>query len=113
MDIAVGGTSINEWASGEPSLLLQSGLLDLLKAYRPTQILFHQGERDFALHTSTEEYKAHFKYIVSAIRSVVIDAPIYISTASYESKFSDWTKDNSVTIAQRALVNGKDLLQGP
>jgi len=82
--IAVGGSALSRWLPGgdlhtrwvETKLKLDAAGIAV------THVLWHQGERDAQLGTSTEAYTEQFGALVATLRELGIDAPIYPAVAS-------------------------------
>jgi hypothetical protein len=111
---AVGSTEVARWAEGGDVNQALTRTIESTKGrYRITHILWHQGESDFRLKTTKDEYMRSFLSLVHSIRSKGVYAPIFISIASFEQGYKDWIQENPVTLAQKALVNGSDILAGP
>ena len=83
--IAVGGTSVTDWAPGGPIHQRLIYTLQRLSAasLMPTHILWHQGESDAAGNTTVADYKMKFMEIVKTIRNTKINAPIYLAVATH------------------------------
>jgi hypothetical protein len=81
--IAVGGSSIREWAAGGAQ---HARIADAKRALdrhglRVTHVLWHQGESD-ALSMNQAEYVRAFGSVLDGIRAAGIDAPVYVAVAS-------------------------------
>lgn len=81
--IAVGGTRVHTWT---PDGLHFPRLIKVQEAFasqglKPTLVLWHQGEAD-AKHTTKEEYVERFTRMLEGMRSLGIDAPVYVAIAS-------------------------------
>ena len=75
---SVGSTTVQNWASGELSISMQSAIRDVhAKGIQLTHILWHQGEADRT--TSYESYKSSFLQMADNIRAAGIKAPLFIS----------------------------------
>ncbi len=82
------GEASSEIARWSPNGDLFLRLLETLRQLRksglePTHLLWHQGEADAMKKTSAENYQRHFRAMVNGLRREGIDAPVYISIASY------------------------------
>ena len=80
----IGGSEIARWVPGgdlhvrvreSAEILEQAGI-------RPTHVVWHQGEADHSLGTSTETYRRRFGELVDSLRAYGIAAPIYPAIAS-------------------------------
>lgn len=114
--IAVGGSSIERWATGDCFDKLQQTLNYLDSQHiRLTHIFWHQGETDNILNTSTAKYMEQLGIILQTIRKTQ-SADLYISLASFYS--GSVTKPLGVDIAirkaQQEFINeNKTVLEGP
>ncbi|WP_276504719.1 sialate O-acetylesterase [Terrimonas pollutisoli] len=114
--IAVGGSSIERWATGDCFDKLQQTLNYLDSQHiRLTHIFWHQGETDNILNTSTAKYKEQLGAILQTIRKTQ-SADLYISLASFYS--GSVTKplgiDSAIRKAQQEFINeNKTVLEGP
>jgi hypothetical protein len=113
--IAVSSTNIQDWATGECSVLLKQTLEELKsKNVKLTHILWHQGESNSG--TPKEEYKDNLRKIVSIIRTNGQLAPFYCSIASLApaSEKSSSGIDTNVQQAQIEFINeNSGILAGP
>lgn len=106
--IGVGSTTVSDWAPGGKCYPL------LTKAIKEnhdiTHIFWHQGESDNLAGTSEEDYTNKMNQIIDTIRREGIEAPIYISVASYILGKIDINVQN----AQKKIVDySKNILPGP
>lgn len=111
----IGGTKIARWQEGGDLNDMMLGVVaDLQRRYRVTHFLWHQGERDLNLQTSSADYAASFRSLVASLRSAKVDAPIFISVGSRCGQPGDWKDEDVITTAQRGLVDpAKGLFAGP
>ena len=101
---AIGATQISEWAPGG---LLHKDLLRNIDAatdagYTFTHLLWHQGESDAVLGTSTQDYEDRFHALLSAIREHGVDAPAFVAVTTRCSAF---IPNPEIRKAQQDLVN--------
>lgn len=99
----VGGTAISRWqADGDLNDRLLAMLAGLQHGYKVTEMLWHQGENDFANSTSAKVYRRSFLSLLESLRRRGIDAPVFaaISTKCGPS----WVPNNPTATAQRELV---------
>jgi Carbohydrate esterase, sialic acid-specific acetylesterase len=94
---------MRRWAPGGDLFpRVRQSLMGLAQAgLSPTHILWHQGETDAGLATSTEVYQQAFRQMVEAIRALGIKAPIYVAVASY----CYGTSSEQVRAAQRGVID--------
>jgi hypothetical protein len=110
--IAVGQTLIRQWVpGGEWHHRIVDTIRDLERAeLKISHLLWHQGESDAKQHTSGVEYSDHFASMLESIRLEGVDAPIYVSVAT-------WTRGThsvgEIADAQRSLVDHRKILSGP
>jgi hypothetical protein len=114
---AIGGSLVSHWASGgDLDGYLISRLADVRSRYRVTDVIWHQGEADFAADTSGDNYRSAFLSFANTLSSSGVTAPIFMSVASRCSSASkagvEWGPDNQIALAQKALVDGKSILFG-
>jgi hypothetical protein len=99
--IAVGGSALRRWVPGgdlHRRLVETDERLDAA-GLRVTHVLWHQGERDAELGTSSEDYARQFGELVGALRELGIDAPVYAAVASA----CGGPRSEAVRTAQRSL----------
>lgn len=111
--IAYSGSAVAQWAvGGEFNPVLIATIDELASSgFRPTQVLWHQGEYDYVAGTSQEDYRERLVSVIDTLRGVGVTAPFYISIASKCLEPSnggtrDHVADNPVTRAQLELSSG-------
>jgi hypothetical protein len=113
--IAIGSTHVEDWATGDCSIMLKTTLDDMkARNIKLTHILWHQGESDNG--TSKENYKKNLHKIISLIRDNQQSAPFYCSIASLSplSKISSSGIDTNIQQAQIEFINeNPGILAGP
>jgi hypothetical protein len=101
---AVGGTVISQWRPTGGAMwqrvLAAKARLDY-RGLTPTFITWMQGESDQTYATSQASYSASFADIVSGLRSIGYNMPIFISQTTYNGS----TSYAPVRAAQAAAVN--------
>lgn len=103
---AIGGRPIAHFAREDLRPMLEAAIASLAARYRPTAIIWHQGESDLALGTSADSYKRDFGAIVARLRAQWPDAPILVSVSTKcLPMFPGWRADNAIAQAQRELVD--------
>jgi len=107
---AVTGSAVADWAVGGSHHIALIETIDQLRkaGYTPSQLLWHQGERDYVDGTSEAAYRASFLSLVQSIRTSGVDAPVFVSVASKCLEASNGGSrthqvNNPVTRAQKAL----------
>lgn len=109
----IGGTPLSRWKSGGD---LNNILLDSLKgpeaSYRVTDIIWHQGEADFLLGTSADEYFRSFHSLVDSLGSSIANAKIFISISTKCGSDPTWHVNNPVARGQKALIDSKQIFLG-
>lgn len=110
----IGGTEIERWEQGgDLNGMLGTVIKKATQRYRFTQMIWHQGESDLTLNTTTNRYKKRFQSMLKSIRHEGVTAPIYVSVASICGDLQT-DPDNPVTRAQRELgTSGNGILPGP
>lgn len=102
---SVNGAKIERWQpGGELHAPFMKMLQQLRAVYRPSQVLWHQGESDFLLGTTQSGYADSLNALVRAVRSKGIDAPFHVAVAS-RCLLSAWRAENPVAEAQRSASN--------
>ena len=102
--VAVGASDVAEWASGGALNASMIPLVqDLATHYEVTDVLWHQGESDFALKTDPARYRDAFLSFVKTLRANAVDAPVFISVAT--RCLSGWANPNPIQAAQRELAS--------
>jgi hypothetical protein len=100
---AVGGARASRFAAGGDLHADWLAMLsELRRSYRPTHLLWHQGEADFLLRTLPRAYEAQIGSMLRSIRAAGIEAPLYIATAT-RCTLAPWTPDDPVAQTQRRL----------
>ena len=103
---SIGGRTIADFARGPLRPMLDDAITSLGARYRPTAIIWHQGESDLALATSPENYRRDFDSIVARLRVQWPQAPVFVSVATKcLPMLRDWRADNAIATAQRQLVD--------
>jgi hypothetical protein len=101
--VAVGGSTIAQWAKGGALNTSMIPLVqDLVTHYRVTQVLWHQGESDFALRTDPAQYKEQFLSFADTLRANAVDAPVFVSVAT--RCLPGWSQPNAIQTSQQELA---------
>lgn len=110
---AYSGTAVALWAAGGPLNQVMVETVNTLAAagFKPTQVLWDQGEFDYVQGTTQEVYTEHLTSVIDTLRAQGVTAPFYISIASKCLEPSnggtrDHVADNPVVRAQLALSSG-------
>ena len=99
----IGGSPISRWqGGGDLNGMLMATLRGVAAAYRVTDVVWHQGESDFADATTSPAYAAAFASLVATLRESGVDAPIYTSVSTRCGR--PWRAENPVAAAQRSLA---------
>ncbi|MBX5157657.1 hypothetical protein HJB89_11025 [Rhizobium sp. NZLR8] len=111
--LAYSGSEVARWAKGGD---VNGELIDTVKqlrsaGYRPTKVLWVQGEADFVKGTSAPAYEERFLSMVATLRGQGVNAPVYIAIASKclepsNGGFKVHTPDNPIVQAQQNLSKG-------
>ena len=71
--------------------------------YAITHIIYHQGETDYAIGTSKQEYRFGIETLVQSIRAANVPSPFFISIATKCNY--PWEQRNPISSAQKLSVN--------
>ena len=103
--VAVGASSVAQWAKGGP---LNGSMIplvqDLTDRYHVTHVLWHQGETDFALKTDPADYAERFLSFVDTLRTNAVNAPVFVSKATRCGP--SWGEPNAIRTTQQLLSSG-------
>ncbi len=112
---AINGSPLKRWKhDADLGQMLATVLTSVKPVFEVTHVLWHQGEADAVLKTSTADYVRMFREMVRDMRRQGINAPVYISVASLCNAALGFPSDNPIVLAQRTLPDPKDLIfQGP
>jgi lysophospholipase L1-like esterase len=109
--IAIGGTSIAQWAPGGR---LNAHLMDAVTAIAPvfpfTHVFIAQGETDFLSQTPPDAYFRDFAALIGSIRKGGLDVPVFVAI---ESGFCDAgatpaQPGNPIAQAQKRIIATQD-----
>jgi lysophospholipase L1-like esterase len=109
--IAIGGTSIAQWAPGGN---FHAHLLSAVEAVGPafsyTHVFIQQGEADLLEHTTAEDYFYRFAEVIAALRQSGVDAPIFVAieTGYCDGKWTPPKPNNPIAEAQRRVIAAHD-----
>lgn len=99
---AVAGSSVRRWADGGDLSAALGREIGRWK-YRPTHVLWTQGEADFARGMSSDDYRRLLTQVLAMLRAHQIDAPFYVAAATKCAGSPAWRPDNPVAAAQRGM----------
>ena len=104
---AVSNTTVARWAMhGDLDQMLRHTLDGVATAHLSvTHVIWHQGEADAALGTREEEYRSLFLAFVASLRSLHVEAPVYVSVATKCLLAGPYLEGNAVALAQSALAD--------
>jgi len=101
--LGVGASPIARWQrGGDLNAVLLSAVRALETRYQVTEVVWHQGESDYATGTSASRYAASFDSLADTLRESGVRAPVFIAIATRCG--SDGTKDNPTADGQRAIL---------
>jgi Carbohydrate esterase, sialic acid-specific acetylesterase len=104
VSLAVTGTPISRWqAGGDLNKLLLSNLESLTPYYKVTDVVWHQGESDYANQTGKERYVLSFDSLRDSLRSAHVQAPIWLVAASRCGFDAYWHSGNAIAQAHQQL----------
>lgn len=98
--LAIGGSKVQRWApGGDLSAMMMTQLDKLVPAYAPTHVVWVQGEEDRSQGTDTASYRRSFLALVDSLRGKGIQAPIFVTRATFCEPDIAWIRDNPVGLA--------------
>lgn len=108
---AQGGTSVEDWSPGGAchEILMETLLGRGTSVPLPTHVVWHQGERDTMLGTSSDEYRARFLLLHRAVQAF-LSVPWIICRASYRKGV---TSDVVISAQERLIAEMPDAVAGP
>jgi lysophospholipase L1-like esterase len=105
--IAIGGTSIAQWAPGGN---LHAHLMSAMDAVGPacsyTHVFIQKGEADLLAHTTAEDYFRRFAEVIAALRRSGVEAPIFVAveTGYCDGRWTPPKPSNPIAEAQRRVI---------
>jgi len=110
--IAVGDSSVIDWASGFARARLIAAIAGARAAgLSITHVLWHQGETDAINELRGGDYAGHLRVVVAAIRALGVRAPVFIAQASLCAASP---RNDDIRAGQHALVAPADgIFAGP
>ena len=114
-NLAVGGSTVREWAPGGPyHHRLTYGLSRLYEfGLTPSYVLWHQGEADAFYGTTAFDYSAAFRRLATSVRALKVFAPIFVARATYFAIPEGYeAKQQEVRRAQADLICPDELIFG-
>jgi hypothetical protein len=109
--IAIGGTSIAQWAPGGN---LHAHLMSAMDAVGPacsyTHVFIQKGEADLLAHTTAEDYFRRFAEVIAALRRSGVEAPIFVAveTGYCDGRWTPPKPSNPIAEAQRRVIAAHD-----
>ncbi len=117
ISVGWGGTSVEQWLPTTATDDLFSRIELALEEVGPQgvrAILWHQGESDLALETSTEEYAQRLSEVINASRDVAgWELPWIVARASYLPSFSNESLALIIDAQQLVINNDPLTYEGP
>ncbi len=108
---AVGPSEIARWRKGGAlNGLMLHVLAGLRPGYRVTQVLWVQGEADYAIGTAPQVYTEAFHSLLDTLSEAGITAPVFLAIATRCVRA--WKADNPIAADQRALVDNLRVFLG-
>jgi carbohydrate esterase-like sialic acid-specific acetylesterase len=108
---AVGASEIARWRKGGAlNNLMLHALTGLLPGYRVTQVIWVQGEADYAIGTQPADYTDAFHSLLDTLSEGGVTAPLFLAIAT--RCVSSWKPDNPIAADQRALVDNRRVFLG-
>lgn len=101
---SVGGSSVTQWKpGGKLHEVLHQRIHQLQDAgLPPTHILWHQGEADNSLKTSSEVYKEALMSIIRSVRQQGMEGPFVVAVTSFNGQ----ADSSQVRSAQQTFATG-------
>ncbi len=112
VSIGVGGSDISSWDIDRENHIKLLDTIDSIhnNGFKITHLLWHQGESDALFKRDKSRYKMLFHSMLKSIRDSGIQAPIFVSVATYN--LTGINKE--VQQAQKELVDiNKNIYSGP
>jgi lysophospholipase L1-like esterase len=110
--IAIGGTSIAQWApGGNLHAHLMSAVDSVGPAYSFTHVFIQQGETDLLEHTTADYYYfRRFDDVIEALRQRGVDALIFVAieTGYCDGRWTPANPSNPIAEAQRRVIAAHD-----
>jgi len=107
----IGGTSILRWqATGDLNQMLLNTLAKVPKKFHLTHVIWHQGESDFSLKTTSIQYTKSFNSLLKTLENMNIKVPVYIAIASKCDP--QWYEENPIAHAQLSLIDQEKIFLG-
>lgn len=109
VSLGIGGSPVAAWGAGsELNRRLIETLKEISEIYAVTDMVWHQGESDLNWGVGQSQYFSTFESLHNSIRTFSIEAPLFISVASY---CNGGEYPNNITKAQQDLANRIDGVQ--
>ena len=110
--VAIGATTMADWAPGGPGWTLVSRRLDAASAagLRVRRVVLMVGEADAARGTSESAWRAAFGRFRGGLRARAVEAPIVVVR---ESRCFGVAPSAVIRRAQAAVVDGRSVVVGP
>lgn len=103
VSIALGGTTVGQWAAGggfNHRIAVCAARL-AADGITPTYVLWHQGESDTQLGTSQSTYATRMQSVIDQFRAHGISCPIFVAQASWLAGATN----SGIIAAQASVVN--------
>jgi hypothetical protein len=102
---AFGRTEIAQWVpGGDLDRAFRQTISDMnLAGYRPSHVLWQQGEQDFFYGTDQATYESRFMAMLGTLRDKGITAPMFVSVATKCNVLRHYNAPNPIQRALRAL----------
>ncbi len=102
---AVGATTVESWADGQCSIILQERL-EMISRHRinVTHVVWHQGESDNLENTSKALYKVRLMKVLERIRRAGVQAPFWVCVASYHPEMIGIKEHGTDTCIRQAQI---------
>ncbi len=109
----ISGSPLSRWQrDGDLNEMILTTIRNMRSDYRITEVIWHQGEKDFVNKTSAKNYVKSFNSLLETFSENKVNAPVFISIATKCGFDSTWYKDNPTAMGQRRLVDNKKIWLG-
>lgn len=107
------GSHISRWEEGgDINQILLNTISRINKKYAVNIFIWHQGEADFRLSTSSRIYAKSFRSLLRSIEQEGVRAKTFISIATRCGFNPNWKAHNPTALGQASLIDNKKIFLG-
>lgn len=106
------GSHISRWEEGGDLNEILLSTISQIKNYNINIFIWHQGESDFRLSTSSKIYAKSFKSLIKSIEQHGVNSKIFISIATKCGFNPNWKANNSTALGQKLLIDNTKIFLG-